>query len=125
VRSGLHQAEKILARRICGRLPARVRARLLALAGTADGDEGEADPGPLPLIKASAGNVSLASMLTEISRLESVRAVGLPAGLFADVAPKVVAGWPADGSPARPGPGQGSCGVITARPSILPSRSCA
>ena len=32
-------------------------------------------------------------MLTEISRLEAVRAVGLPDGLFADVAPKVVAAW--------------------------------
>ena len=32
-------------------------------------------------------------MLTEIARLEAVRAIGLPAGLFADVAPKVVAAW--------------------------------
>jgi hypothetical protein len=40
-----------------------------------------------------AGNVSLASMLTEISRLEAVRTIGLPAGLFADVAPRVVSTW--------------------------------
>jgi hypothetical protein len=32
-------------------------------------------------------------MLTEISRLEAVRAVGLPGGLFGDVAPKVLAAW--------------------------------
>jgi TnpA family transposase len=93
VRSGLHQAEKILAERIAGRLPADARARLLALVAVPDADVDEADPSALALIKASAGNVSLSSMLTEISRLEAVRAVGLPAGLFADVAPKVLAGW--------------------------------
>jgi hypothetical protein len=49
--------------------------------------------GLLALIKAATGNVSLASMLTEISRLEAVRAIGLPDGLFADVALKVVAAW--------------------------------
>lgn len=94
VRSGLHQAEKILISRISGRLPAEVRERLLALVSADAGDgDSEADPGLLALIKASAGNVSLASMLTEISRLEAVRAIGLPDGLFADVAPKVVAAW--------------------------------
>lgn len=94
VRSGLRQAEKILVSRISGRLPGEVRARLLALVSADAGDgDSEADPGLLALIKASAGNVSLASMLTEISRLEAVRAIGLPDGLFADVAPKVVAAW--------------------------------
>jgi hypothetical protein len=69
------------------RTAAEVRAWLLALV-SADAGEGdsEADPGLLALIKASASTVSLASMLTEISRLEVVRAIGLPAGLFADVA---------------------------------------
>lgn len=87
VRSGLRQAEKILVSRISGRLPGEVRARLLALVSADAGDgDSEADPGLLALIKASAGNVSLASMLTEISRLEAVRAIGLPDGLFADVA---------------------------------------
>ena len=94
VRSGLRQAEKTLVSRISGRLSAEVRARLLALvsADESDGDS-EADPGLLALIKAATGNVSLASMLTEVSRLEAVRAIGLPDGLFADVAPKVVAAW--------------------------------
>jgi TnpA family transposase len=94
VRSGLRQAEKILVSQVAGRIPGEVRARLLALVSADAGDgDSEADPGLLALIKASAGNVSLASMLTEISRLEAVRAVGLPDGLFADVAPKVVAAW--------------------------------
>ena len=54
------------------------------------------------------GNVSLESMLTEIDKLRAVRAVGLPPALFADVAPKVVAGWRARAAvespvaPARP-----------------------
>jgi len=94
VRSGLHQAEKILTARIWARLPAEVRPRLLALvSGDVGEGDSEADLGLLALIKASAGNVSLASMLTEISRLEAVRAIGLPAGLFADVTPRVVAAW--------------------------------
>lgn len=42
------------------------------------------------------GNVSLESMMTEISKLEAVRAVGLPAGLFAYVGPKVLDGWRAN-----------------------------
>lgn len=94
VRSGLHRAEKILVSRISGRLPSGVRSRLLALVSAGSDDGGsDADPGLLALIKASPGNVSLASMLTEISRLEAVRAIGLPDGLFADIAPKVVASW--------------------------------
>jgi TnpA family transposase len=32
-------------------------------------------------------------MMTEIGKLQAVRAVGLPVGLFADVAPKVLDGW--------------------------------
>ncbi len=32
-------------------------------------------------------------LLTEVGKLTAVRAVGLPAGLFAGVAPKVLAGW--------------------------------
>ena len=32
-------------------------------------------------------------MLVEISKLEAIRAIGLPGDLFAGVAPKIVAGW--------------------------------
>ncbi|TDD16061.1 hypothetical protein [Nonomuraea diastatica] len=48
-----------------------------------DGDEGSV----LSLIKAMPGNVSLDSMLN------AIRAIELPAGLFADAAPKVLANW--------------------------------
>ncbi|MEU8952400.1 hypothetical protein [Streptomyces sp. NPDC048489] len=37
--------------------------------------------------------MSLETMLAEIDKLLAVRAVGLPADLFADVAPRAVAGW--------------------------------
>ena len=47
----------------------------------------------LALIKSAPGNVSLETMLVEIEKLEAVRAIGLPAGLFADVTPRVLAGW--------------------------------
>ena len=47
----------------------------------------------LGLIKAAPGNVSLDTMLVEISKLESIRAIGLPADLFAGIAPKVLGGW--------------------------------
>ena len=47
VRSGLHQAEKILTVRIAGRLPAEVRARLLALVSADAGEERQRGrPGP-------------------------------------------------------------------------------
>jgi TnpA family transposase len=93
VRSALRTAEKTLTDRIAGRLPAEVAARLAALVEV-DVDEADAaGTDVLSLIKSVPGNVSLETMLTEIRKLRAVRAVGLPAGLFADVAPKVLAGW--------------------------------
>ncbi|GAA2128885.1 DUF4158 domain-containing protein [Actinomadura napierensis] len=102
IRSALRTAEQNATARITSRLPAETVARLRALVaveageGMADGETGEgqdADVDVLSLIKAVPGNMSLESMLTEIRKLRAVRAVGLPTGLFADVAPKVVAGW--------------------------------
>jgi hypothetical protein len=90
VRSALHHAEQALTARIAARLPAGVAGRLRALveAGVPDDDAGE--DSVLALIKSVPGNVSLDSMLTEIRKLRAVRAIGLPAGLFSDVAPRVV-----------------------------------
>lgn len=45
----------------------------------------------MALIKSMPGNVSLESLLREICTLMAIRALGLPAGLFSDVAPKVQA----------------------------------
>jgi hypothetical protein len=91
-RSALHQAEQALLALIAARVDGVVIARLLALISVGDDDEiGEENL--LALLKAAPGNVSLDTMLTEISKLEAIRAIGLPADLFAGVAPKVVAGW--------------------------------
>ncbi len=59
-----------------------------------DVPDDDADDQSVPaLIKSMPGNVSLVSMLTEIRKLDAVRAVGLPAGRFADIAPRVVTSW--------------------------------
>lgn len=81
-----------------------MRARLLTLVQLTEGNDEDTDPSALALIKTAAGNVSLSSMLTEISRLEAVRAIGLPADLFADVAPKVPAAWRTRAAVESPSP---------------------
>jgi len=97
VRSALHNAEETWFNTIAARCGPAASARILALIGEdADPAEDQEDEDPdsvLALIKSVPGNVSLESMLTEIRKLTSIRAVGLPPGLFADVAAKVVAGW--------------------------------
>ncbi|WP_413102532.1 hypothetical protein [Streptomyces sp. Inha503] len=79
-----------------------MQAQALALVAEAE-DAGETEPSEvdsgddeesvLSLIRAMPGNVSLESMLREIRKLRSIRAIGLPATLFADVAPKVLSSW--------------------------------
>jgi hypothetical protein len=95
VRSALRTAEQNWASRIAGRLSPSVAGRLLDLiAVTADEDSvNDAAVSPLALIMASPGNVSLESMMTEIAKLQAVRALDLPAGLFSDVAPKILEEW--------------------------------
>lgn len=88
VASALHRAEDALFARVAGRLPAEVVARILVLVADVvpeveDADED--DRSLLALIKADPASVSLESMLTEIDRLLAVRAIELPAALFADV----------------------------------------
>lgn len=100
VRSALHTAEETWFTTITARLAPDVRARVMGLVAEAGGMEGVEQDGAdedgesvLALVKAMPGNVSLGSMLREIRKLNSIRAIGLPAGLFADVAPKVLASW--------------------------------
>ncbi len=112
VRSALRTAEQTWTARICDRLGDETRARLLALiafAGAQDTDESEGDQDGeaagatvLGLIKSEPGNVSLESMMTEIGKLEAVRAIGLPQDLFIDAAPRVVQGWRARASVEAP-----------------------
>lgn len=110
--SALHSAEVTWSVRIASQLSAETTRRIYALVGideesedqndedgeeTAPGeaaeDEDGGSSGLLALIKSAPGNVSLESMMTEIRKLEAVRSIGLPPGLFADVAPKVLAAW--------------------------------
>ena len=102
VRSALHQAEQALTARIVARLPVDVAGRLRALVAVEVPDDDTGEESVLALIKSVPGNVSLESMLTEIRKLRAVRAIGLPSGLFADVAPRVVAGWRARASVESP-----------------------
>lgn len=94
----MRTAERNLTARIAGRLPADAVGRLAELVDVGvDGADAGADAAGagdvLSLIKSVPGNVSLETMLTEIRKLRAVRAIGLPAGLFAGVAPKVLAAW--------------------------------
>ena len=102
VRSALRVAEQTWSLRISQRLDPPTVGRLLNLLApdedVVEGVEGVEDgvgefSTVLGSIKSAPGNVSLESMMTEISKLQAVRAVGLPVGLFADVAPKVLDGW--------------------------------
>ncbi|MER6129584.1 DUF4158 domain-containing protein [Streptomyces sp. NPDC001795] len=104
VGAALRVAEETLTARISVRLTVGCIERIVALVAGADQEDdaepggagaGEGEDGPpvLGKVKEAPGNVSLETMLTEIDKLLAVRAVGLPADLFADVAPKVVAGW--------------------------------
>jgi hypothetical protein len=94
VRSALRSAEQRWASVISGRLDLAAADRLMNLIATgSDDDEVTDSESLLALIKASPGNVSLESMITEISKLQAVRTLGLPFDLFADIAPKVVDSW--------------------------------
>jgi len=83
VRSALRGAEQDWTSRIAGRLDRSATSRLLDLVAVGDDDTDDADdadeePGSLlALIKASLGNVSLESMMTEIGKLQAVRSLGL------------------------------------------------
>lgn len=97
--SGLRQAEKTLVAKVSGRIPPEVAARMLALIAEAGDDDENTEPDAedgralFALIRADPGNVSLNTTREEIAKLSAIRAIGLPAGVFADIAPKVLAGW--------------------------------
>ena len=98
VRSALSQAGKLLAGRVAGRLASETLGKLLTLIGVGDDRGQDEEPGLLRKIKSSPGAsspgaVSLATMLGEIGKLTAIVSFGLPGGLFADVAPRVVREW--------------------------------
>ena len=108
--TALRQAEQALTARIASRVPTEAAGRMLALiARAADpGNEEDAAPGGadalfdvaevagvdvFAAIRDEPGNVSVKTIGQEAFKLGAIRAAGLPDDLFADVAPKVLAGW--------------------------------
>ncbi|WP_236567479.1 Tn3 family transposase [Nocardia sp. CY41] len=100
VRSALSLGEERLFERVSSRLKGEVADRMFALISDAEAEEdGSA---VFAAIRSDPGTVSLNTMLAEIAKLEAVRAVGLPADVFADISPKIVAAWRARASVESP-----------------------
>ncbi|MEU8398350.1 DUF4158 domain-containing protein [Nonomuraea sp. NPDC048892] len=109
VASALHNAEVTWSMRITSRLSPESTQRICALVGLDDvsraaagagqeltgetSEDDDIDSDLLALIRSAPDNVSLESMMTEIRKLAAARPIVLPPGLFADVAPKVLAAW--------------------------------
>ena len=117
--SALQQAEDTLTLRISSQVPAEpARAMLTLIARAASGgsrdedeegddaepatepagveeDQDEEEPGAevLAAIREEPGNVSVKTIEREVFKLGAIKAVGLPGGLFDDVAPAVLLGW--------------------------------
>ena len=112
--SALRQSEETLTAKVSSRLHDEVTARMWSMIAAAgddpgvrpgegpDGWQGAAggsDPGEVPgpevwaAIRSDPGNVSLNTCKSERRKLDWIRAVRLPSGVLADIAPKIVAGW--------------------------------
>ena len=95
VRSAMHTAEERVCAAVHARLPSAALAEMDALLDTTRLAEAStfAETGDMPLhtLKADPGRIGLESVLAEIAKLQRLRRVGLPADLFRDVAPKLVA----------------------------------
>jgi len=102
VASALRRAEDALFARVASR--PGVVARVEALIGAADdGDLEDADDmSVFAAIRADPGGVSLNTMLAEAEKLLAVRAVRLPAEMFADVAPRILGAWRAGAAAEAP-----------------------
>ncbi|MCM2416572.1 DUF4158 domain-containing protein [Streptomyces sp. RKAG293] len=81
--------EKVFCARTIDRLGEVGTARLLSVVAE-DNEEGTS---LLAALKRDPGAVGLDSLLTEITKLNDVRRLGLPDGLFADCSGKLVAAW--------------------------------
>src|SRR5271165_222278 len=95
VRGAVRAYEDRFATAVHGRLPPEVRAKLDALLHPAPGRSADDvdEPSPpgaralLNFVCGDPGRASLDSVMQEIERLQTIRAVGLPADLFADALP--------------------------------------
>ena len=103
--SAVRQSGEALTTKVSSRLAGEVTARMWAMIAAADDDPGDQAAGPAgearevtgqevwAAIRSDPGNVSLNTCKAERRKLDWIQAVGLPAGLFAGIAPKIVAGW--------------------------------
>jgi TnpA family transposase len=103
--SALRQSDEALYATVSSRLDEEVKARLWTLIETADDDPGDqagnaaAGPGEATgpeiwaAVRSDPGGVSLNTCKAERRKLDWIRAVGLPAGLFNGIGPKIVAEW--------------------------------
>ena len=112
--SALRQSEETLTAKVSSRLHDEVTARMWSMIaaagddpgvppgegpdgwqGAADGSDPREAPGPevWAAIRSDPGNVSLNTCKSERRKLDWIRAVRLPSGVLADIAPKIVAGW--------------------------------
>lgn len=69
---------------------------LIARAGDeadAEDELGEDGRALFAQIRDDPGNLSLATVREEVAKLAAIKAIGLPSGVFAGIAPKVVASW--------------------------------
>ncbi|MFI8186509.1 DUF4158 domain-containing protein [Actinacidiphila glaucinigra] len=83
------KSEKTFCARTIGRLGEAGTARLLSLVA----EDNEAGTALLAALKRDPGAVGLDSLLTEITKLNDVRKLGLPDRLFTDCSEKLVAAW--------------------------------
>ena len=90
VRSVVRRHEETLYAAVLTRLPAETAAGLDALlkAPTADATSGEVGRAPLLALRAGSGQASLQSVGEEADKLARIRALALPADLFAEVPSK-------------------------------------
>ena len=77
-----------------GRLPQEAVTGLEALIAVGDPDTADGSgAGFLQELKTDPGQLDLETLLNEITKLERVKAIGLPPDLFADASEMLVAGW--------------------------------
>jgi len=84
---------------IVSRLPAACALRLEELA---TGREDDGRRALLAELKADPGQVGLETLLREIDKLTAVKALGLPAGLFADCSERLIDAWRARAARSYP-----------------------
>lgn len=108
--SAISQAEKAQTALISCRVPQEAAARMLALIAQsadpgAEEDRDDQDEAALfdaaqvtgvdlfATIREEPRNVSVKTIEREVFKLRAIKAVGLPDGIFADIAPKILAAW--------------------------------